>query len=380
MRYVLILLGLFVVNVANAMKCENLPSCEELGYSKESVKGCAEDGYVSCPFDETFRKCVEYNCETLGFTESDKRSWCADLIKCRGNEKMTLCQKSCFAMTYQELKDLASSGKCKVVIIRNDITMPFNESLTLHADTIIDGSGHTLTSSANQANYIAINLNNASGLKNLKLRHTQTETQKGFTLLKALNYENAISLKDIDILASFDADTYWTAVIEYGVYNISGQFMLEINLKQTGGQVAGFWSATCGFTDAQASIKGSGDSANINIFDIVKVILAESTFHTDTSGFLFVRSSSMTLKNSEAGLKGKSLFSAPETNSKLDLILEEKASLGLELVTEIGKNKTTITTTDNTSKLIVNDKTYHPTKPATTKLSEIGSSQNWQAE
>lgn len=35
------------------------------------------------------------DCEKLGFTTSDKTSWCGKLIKCKGNPQMTLCQNLC---------------------------------------------------------------------------------------------------------------------------------------------------------------------------------------------------------------------------------------------------------------------------------------------
>ncbi len=95
MRYVLILLGLMFANVASAMDCEKVPTCEELGYSTESDPNCAEDGYMYCPFDKEYKACVQYNCAALGFTESDKTSWCNKLIKCQGNPLMTLCQNMC---------------------------------------------------------------------------------------------------------------------------------------------------------------------------------------------------------------------------------------------------------------------------------------------
>ena len=95
MRYVLILLGLMFANVASAMDCEKVPTCEELGYSTESDPNCADDGYMYCPFDKEYKACVQYNCAALGFTESDKSSWCNKLIKCQGNPRMTLCQNMC---------------------------------------------------------------------------------------------------------------------------------------------------------------------------------------------------------------------------------------------------------------------------------------------
>ncbi len=95
MRYMLILLGLLWVSTASAMDCEKVPTCEELGYSTEDDPYCADNGYMFCPFNHDYKKCVQYNCEKLGFTEDDKTSWCGKLAKCKGNPRMTLCQNLC---------------------------------------------------------------------------------------------------------------------------------------------------------------------------------------------------------------------------------------------------------------------------------------------
>ena len=94
MRYLMFLLGLMLSGTANAIDCEKTPNCEELGYSKENDPYCADDGYMLCPFDFTFKKCVEKDCAKLGFTTSDKTSWCKEIIKCEGNEDYTLCAKA----------------------------------------------------------------------------------------------------------------------------------------------------------------------------------------------------------------------------------------------------------------------------------------------
>ena len=97
MRYWMFLLGLLWIDTASALDCEKVPDCTSLGYSQEEDTDCEKDGFMYCPFDKSYKKCVQYNCEALGFTESDKTSWCADLVECKGNSKMTLCQKPCFA-------------------------------------------------------------------------------------------------------------------------------------------------------------------------------------------------------------------------------------------------------------------------------------------
>ncbi len=107
MRYVLILLGLLVAGKAQAMDCDVAPTCEELGYSQDNDPYCADNGYMFCPLDHSYKKCVNMDCTKLGFTEDDKTSWCGKLIKCRGNAKMTLCQNLC------EIADvLYDNGTC----------------------------------------------------------------------------------------------------------------------------------------------------------------------------------------------------------------------------------------------------------------------------
>ena len=91
MRYVLILLVMMFANVAEAIDCHEHPDCANLGYSTEDDSFCAANGYIYCPFDEAYKRCVIKDCAKLGFTESDKTSWCSEIIKCKGNKKMTLC-------------------------------------------------------------------------------------------------------------------------------------------------------------------------------------------------------------------------------------------------------------------------------------------------
>ena len=76
MRYLMFLLGLMFANMAQAIDCEKVPDCASLGYSTEDDPNCADNGYMYCPFNHEYKKCVQYNCEKLGFTEDDKTSWC----------------------------------------------------------------------------------------------------------------------------------------------------------------------------------------------------------------------------------------------------------------------------------------------------------------
>ncbi len=94
MRYWMFLLGLLMyANVAEAIDCKTPPDCAELGYSKDNDPNCTDDGYMYCPFNHDYKKCVNHDCAKLGFTTSDKSSWCKEIIKCEGNEDYTLCAK-----------------------------------------------------------------------------------------------------------------------------------------------------------------------------------------------------------------------------------------------------------------------------------------------
>ena len=95
MRYLMFFMVVMLANVANAMDCEKVPTCEELGYSQDDDPYCADNGYMYCPLDRSYKKCVNMDCTKMGFTDSDKTSWCGKLIKCQGNPRMTLCQNLC---------------------------------------------------------------------------------------------------------------------------------------------------------------------------------------------------------------------------------------------------------------------------------------------
>ena len=92
MRYLLVLLGLLVSGTAEAIDCQTPPTCESLGYAKADDLGCETDGYLNCPFDTSYKKCVTHNCEKLGFTKDDKTLWCSNIIKCNADTTYTLCE------------------------------------------------------------------------------------------------------------------------------------------------------------------------------------------------------------------------------------------------------------------------------------------------
>ena len=91
MKYVLFLIAILFSNQALALDCSKQPTCEELNYSKEENPKCADNGYILCPYDQTYKKCVQYSCESLGFTQSDKSAWCSEIITCPQNSVYTAC-------------------------------------------------------------------------------------------------------------------------------------------------------------------------------------------------------------------------------------------------------------------------------------------------
>ncbi len=95
MKYVLFLIAILFSNQAVALDCSKQPTCEELNYSKEDNPKCDKNGYILCPYDQSYKKCVQYNCETLGFTQSDKSSWCGKISKCPTDNTFTLCKALC---------------------------------------------------------------------------------------------------------------------------------------------------------------------------------------------------------------------------------------------------------------------------------------------
>ncbi len=72
--------------------------CAALGYSASVDESCTKS--LKCPFDSNYTICIEgakttnIDCATVGFTKSDKSSWCAPdkIIKCPSNSVLTLCE------------------------------------------------------------------------------------------------------------------------------------------------------------------------------------------------------------------------------------------------------------------------------------------------
>ena len=94
MKYVLFLMMILFSNQAVALNCEKQPTCEELNYSKDDDPQCAEDGYILCPFDFSYKKCAQPNCSKMGYTNTDKTAWCKNIAVCPNNPNYTLCIKA----------------------------------------------------------------------------------------------------------------------------------------------------------------------------------------------------------------------------------------------------------------------------------------------
>ncbi len=95
MKYVLILIAILFSGQAVALECVKQPSCADLGYKQENDPMCADDGYLICPFDSNYKKCVNFSCESLGFTQSNKSTWCGKISKCPTDNTFTLCKALC---------------------------------------------------------------------------------------------------------------------------------------------------------------------------------------------------------------------------------------------------------------------------------------------
>ena len=95
MKYVLFLMMILFSNQAVALNCEKQPTCEELNYSKDDDPQCAEDGYILCPFDFSYKKCLQPDCEKMGYTKSNKSGWCGKLAFCPNDKTYTACKALC---------------------------------------------------------------------------------------------------------------------------------------------------------------------------------------------------------------------------------------------------------------------------------------------
>ena len=91
MKYVLFLVMILFSGQAVAINCAQAPDCAELGYSNVDDPNCKKDGYLYCPFDFNYKKCVELNCQGLGYTNTEKSGWCSEIITCPQDSSYTAC-------------------------------------------------------------------------------------------------------------------------------------------------------------------------------------------------------------------------------------------------------------------------------------------------
>ena len=402
MKYVLFLMLVLFSSQAVALNCERQPTCEELGYSTQNNPNCLDDGYLICPFDSNYKKCVNFSCESLGFTLSDKSGWCADIATCKGDKSYTLCQTPCLAWDYETLSSLAKSGKCKTITMKNDITLPQNQGITLAANTIIDGGGHTLQSSGNQG-FDVYTLNNNTGFKNIFIKHDQSQTQHNLHVFRSTN-GSKVTLHDTRILVqSNDEQNHSTPLFRDGTYEISGQFTADIQAK---------WHyslsfATLIFKDADINITTtgqSGDGFNGN----VDFINSQGTVTTSGPSIIYDRT--LTFENSKIHLKAPEIFWTYQikygtillkNNADVKLMFSNLISGSTENVDKLAhiKFETSpsapatliiegnerldsgdVKASNSADTLVLNAKTYHPVKEATVLVSEVANSSDWRSE
>ncbi len=97
MKKILVLFAFMFLmpNVSKADSCTSLPDCESMGYFLGYNVACGTDDarYIFCPYDTRYRKCVDYDCEGIGFTTDDKTEWCERIVECEYDTSYTLCDE-----------------------------------------------------------------------------------------------------------------------------------------------------------------------------------------------------------------------------------------------------------------------------------------------
>ena len=400
MKYVLFLMMILFSGQAVALDCSKQPTCAELGYSTEENPNCFSDGYLICPFDSNYKKCVNFNCESLGFTQSDKSDWCADIATCKGDKSYTLCQTPCIAWDYETLSNLASSGKCKVVTMKNDIALPANQGFTLAANTTLDGGEHTLSTSANQANKIFIIVENNTTFKNINLHHQDSVTHNYNYYIKSSNAENLVSLENVSLIY----DSKVTGNEENQAFN-NAIFVLkdkiDLNINSIHCNVFTYSKVQFAGTDLTASFK----NPNGSVFHGSELTFENAQINI-TKANTFSNGAPFTFKGTTANItaeklfaydpKGKYLFEegshvsfnitermTNEVQHKYNLVLSGTSQNPVLLKLEglmIWSETIQITASNLTDTLVYKGVSYHPTTSATTKLSEIENSDNWRKE
>lgn len=92
-----------VAETAEDELCREVPDCEALGYSKDVV--CEQNTALSCPYNSSYKKCVNASCEEMGFSLENKSEWCEETALCPSDENYTLCVKKCGECEGDALRD-----------------------------------------------------------------------------------------------------------------------------------------------------------------------------------------------------------------------------------------------------------------------------------
>ena len=392
MKYVLFLVMILFSGQAVALNCEKQPTCAELGYSTQDNPNCLDDGYLICPFDSQYKKCVNFNCESLGFTQSDKSDWCADIATCKGDKSYTLCQTPCIAWDYETLSNLASSGKCKVVTMKNDITLPPNQGITLAKNTTLDGNGHTITATST-----SFTLLDGAKLKNMHINRKISSTEE----LTLISVQGNGFFEDISVLDE-NNNTVRTDKWRYlcwasGTLTLSGSLKFEVkndvvhpvfatklifenaNIEiispQTSSDV--LWGSEIA-RNSEIHIKtksfvvlGSSESELIDSKMIVETAEAlcwaegneEMRFKLGAGGYLDTKNNILIL----GGAKMRIIFSGTTEKPATLVIAKEHQA-----------NDVTLEVQNTAAKFNYMGTTYRPKQIGTTLLSDVPTSPNWE--
>ena len=384
MKYVLFFIAILFSNQVVALNCERQPTCEELGYSTQDNPNCFSDGYLICPFDSQYKKCVNFNCESLGFTKSDKSEWCADIASCKGDKSYTLCQTPCLAWDSDTLSSLASSGKCKVVTMRNDITIPTNQNLTLAKNTTLDGNGHTLNT---KETYLT--LTEGSKLQNLNI-HRQIATSDAVNFIYINGASTFENLSILDENNNTDTVEHWRYLCQINkALTVKGKLKIEVK-NDVRHPIFNAGSLT--FENAKVELISPSNSSDVLVQQ--KIIAKDSEIYIKTSSNA-LNTTSPELINSRITFEANNVCAAND-GKKCNIKLGEGSTLDTKsspfsamsiifsgtadnpATAIIGNGSATLDVQNTAAKLIYNGKTYTPTQIGQTTLSEVPTSPNWK--
>lgn len=139
-----------VTGLTTEEKCEALPDCEALGYKRGNTD-CNEYEQIRCPYNAVYSKCVNTDCEKMGFSIGDKSAWCKKdkIVYCPTDENYSLCQDACGLCNQGETnpacpygiqqiqvkKDSTCETDCEMVGLTNDCDQPCYECRVCEEDT-----------------------------------------------------------------------------------------------------------------------------------------------------------------------------------------------------------------------------------------------------